>query len=100
MKEIAGGGTTTTTLCNSTLMLWRKDEDLRPCPLSLPFHIALPTMFSDERGSWVSAISSSPLPSSFFGSQQHGASAGLIELLPLPMITRRFLLVMHAHASV
>jgi len=52
VKEIAGGGTTTTTLCNATLMLWHKDEDVRPCPLNLPFHIVLPTMFSDERGSW------------------------------------------------
>ncbi|KAH9959786.1 hypothetical protein BC827DRAFT_1134211 [Russula dissimulans] len=58
VKEVAGGGTTTTTLCNATLVLWCKDEDRRPCPSSLPFRIALPTMFSDERGTW-------PLPPTY-----------------------------------
>jgi hypothetical protein len=53
MKEVAEGGTTTTVLCDETLTLWRKDVDLRPCPSSLPFSIALPTEFRDEHGTWV-----------------------------------------------
>jgi hypothetical protein len=53
VKEIAGGGTTTTVLCDQTLTLWRKGGDPAPCPSNLPFSVALPTMFSNERGSWV-----------------------------------------------
>jgi hypothetical protein len=55
VKEIAEGGTTTTVLCDETLVLWRKDVDpaLSCPPLNLPFSIALPTMFSNEHGSWV-----------------------------------------------
>ncbi|KAI0000294.1 hypothetical protein BJV77DRAFT_939272 [Russula vinacea] len=53
VKEVAGGGTTTTVLCNETLTLWRKDSDLQPCPFSFPFSIPLPTTFSDEHGSWA-----------------------------------------------
>jgi hypothetical protein len=53
VEEVAGGGTTTTELCNETITLWRKDSDLQPCPSSFPFCIPLPTTFSDEHGSWV-----------------------------------------------
>ncbi|KAI0277146.1 hypothetical protein BGY98DRAFT_1090037 [Russula aff. rugulosa BPL654] len=53
VEEVAGGGTTTTLLCNETVTLWRKDSDLQPCPYSFPFSIPLPTTFSDERGSWA-----------------------------------------------
>jgi len=53
VEEVAGGGTTTTVLCNETVTLWRKDSDLQPCPFSFPFCIPLPTTFSDEHGSWV-----------------------------------------------
>jgi hypothetical protein len=56
VEEVAGGGTTTTMLCNETITLWRKDSDLQPCPFSFPFCIPLPTTFSDEHGSWVRAI--------------------------------------------
>ncbi|KAI0249064.1 hypothetical protein BJV78DRAFT_1231044 [Lactifluus subvellereus] len=52
VKEIAGGGTTTTALCDKTLTLWHKDVGPAPCPSRLPFSIALPTTFSDEHGSW------------------------------------------------
>ncbi|KAN0118644.1 hypothetical protein V8E52_005067 [Russula decolorans] len=53
VEEVAGGGTTTTVLCNETITLWRKDSDLQPCPFSFPFCIPLPTTFSDEHGSWA-----------------------------------------------
>ena len=66
MKEVAGGGTTTTVLCDETLTLWRKDSDLQPCPFSFPFSIPLPTTFSDEHGSWVRDSPLSP-----FRSWQH-----------------------------
>ncbi|KAI0301225.1 hypothetical protein B0F90DRAFT_1628688 [Multifurca ochricompacta] len=45
-------GTTTTVLCSEALTLWRKGVDPGPCPSSFPFSVALPTTFSDERGSW------------------------------------------------
>lgn len=53
VEEVAGGGTTTTELCNETITLWRKDSGLQPCPYSFPFSIPLPTTFKDEHGSWV-----------------------------------------------
>jgi len=53
VKEHAGRGTMTTMVCGETLTLWSKNGDERPCPCSLPFSVALPTVFSDERGSWV-----------------------------------------------
>ncbi|KAH9979916.1 hypothetical protein BGW80DRAFT_1163470 [Lactifluus volemus] len=60
VKEIAEGGTTTTVLCDETLVLWRKDVDpAAPCPPPiLPFSVALPTKFSNEYGSW-------PLPPTY-----------------------------------
>jgi hypothetical protein len=58
VKEHAGRGTMTTMVCGETLALWSKDVDEWPCPCSLPFSVALPTVFSDERGSWVCDLSS------------------------------------------
>ena len=57
VKEHAGRGTMTTMVCGETLALWSKDVDEWPCPCSLPFSVALPTVFSDERGSWVCDLS-------------------------------------------
>lgn len=59
VKEIAGGGTTKTVLCDQTIALWRRDVDPYPCPFSLPFRIPLPTAFRDEHGSWVRPLLSS-----------------------------------------
>jgi hypothetical protein len=62
VKEHAGRGTMTTMVCGETVTLWSKDVDEWPCPSVLPFSIALPTAFSDERGSWVCDSSSFLLP--------------------------------------
>ncbi|OBZ71501.1 hypothetical protein A0H81_08642 [Grifola frondosa] len=52
LKEIAEGGTTTNSLCLSKVVLWSKDRDAGPCPLSLPFSLTLPTTFSDGKDNY------------------------------------------------
>ncbi|KAI0269976.1 hypothetical protein BC834DRAFT_864329 [Gloeopeniophorella convolvens] len=52
VKEVAGGGTTTSVLCSETRTLWRRGVDPDPCPPSLPFSVALPATFTDERGTY------------------------------------------------
>ncbi|KAA1469675.1 hypothetical protein DENSPDRAFT_835329 [Dentipellis sp. KUC8613] len=52
LKEVAGGGTTSTVLCNETITLWRKGIDPSPCPTQFSFSAVLPTEFSDEKGSY------------------------------------------------
>ncbi|TFK52174.1 hypothetical protein OE88DRAFT_1368232 [Heliocybe sulcata] len=59
LKEIAEGGTTSSTLCSEKRTLWTKDESSQgSCPSSLPFSLTLPTTFSDGKGSY-------PLPPTY-----------------------------------
>lgn len=58
LKEIAEGGTYTTTLCLSVQQLYNKDHASVPCPSSLPFRLVLPDTFSDGKAEY-------PLPPTY-----------------------------------
>ena|SRR5579863_10569169 len=95
VKEHAGRGTMTTMVCGETLTLWSKDVDEWPCPCSLPFSIALPTVFSDERGSWVCDRFSPPSPAVSMVAQIRGADwvAHIYAVGTCPRITLRMFII-------
>ena len=53
---MAEGGTTTYKLCLTKVTLWSKETDPEPCPTSLKFSLTLPTTFSDDKDTYVSAV--------------------------------------------
>ena len=55
LREVGEGGTTTHKLCLTTVTLWNKETDTQPCPPTLKFSLTLPTTFSDEKDTYVSA---------------------------------------------
>lgn len=58
LKEIAEGGTNTSSLCLDVKTLWNKDINGGECPTVLPFSLTLPGTFWDGKASY-------PLPPSF-----------------------------------
>ena len=55
LREIGEGGTTTYKLCLDKVTLWSKEADSESCPQTLEFSLTLPTTFSDDKDTYVSA---------------------------------------------
>ncbi|KAI5123381.1 hypothetical protein M0805_006089 [Coniferiporia weirii] len=58
LKEVAEGGTNTSSLCLDIKTLWSRDSSDGPCPWSLSFALTLPLTFSDGKTTY-------PLPPTF-----------------------------------
>ncbi|EJD01352.1 uncharacterized protein FOMMEDRAFT_169490 [Fomitiporia mediterranea MF3/22] len=58
LKEIAEGGTNTSSLCLDVKNLWNRNTSSERCPECLPFLLALPSTFSDGKATF-------PLPPSY-----------------------------------
>ena len=58
MKEIAEGGTNTSSLCLDVKTLWSTVLDTGACPTSLQFSLTLPTTYSDTKATY-------PLPPTY-----------------------------------